>query len=104
MSQLKETLGKKIAAHSVRTQRLLKEFGNVVIDKVNIGQVIGGMRDIKALVTDISYLDPMRELDSAEKQSLRLLQLFQRQKDQNIQLSKLSGISFLQVMYLQNSR
>jgi len=58
MSQLKETLGKKIAAHSVRTQRLLKEFGNVVIDKVNIGQVIGGMRDIKALVTDISYLDP----------------------------------------------
>lgn len=58
MSQLKETLAQKIAAHSQRTQRLLKEFGNVVIDKVTIGQVIGGMRDIKALVTDISYLDP----------------------------------------------
>lgn len=57
MSQLKEILAKKIADHSVRTQRLTKEFGNVVIDKVTIGQVIGGMRDIKSLVTDISYLD-----------------------------------------------
>ncbi|MCA1980753.1 MAG: citrate (Si)-synthase [Calditerrivibrio sp.] len=58
MSQLKAVLAKKIADHSVRTQKLTKEFGNVVIDKVNIGQVIGGMRDIKSLVTDISYLDP----------------------------------------------
>ena len=30
----------------------------MVIDKVNIGQAIGGARDIRSLVTDISYLDP----------------------------------------------
>jgi citrate synthase len=29
-----------------------------VIDRVTIGQVLGGARDVKCLVTDISYLDP----------------------------------------------
>ncbi|MCX8085194.1 MAG: citrate (Si)-synthase [Calditerrivibrio sp.] len=58
MSQLKKVLAQKIAEHSVRTQRLNKEFANVVIDKVTISQALGGMRDIKCLVTDISYLDP----------------------------------------------
>jgi citrate synthase len=36
----------------------LKEYGEVVADNVTISQIIGGMRDIKSLVTDISYLDP----------------------------------------------
>ncbi len=40
----------------VRT--LLKDFGNVQVDTVTISQVLGGMRDIKSLVTDISYVDP----------------------------------------------
>lgn len=39
-----------------RTEKLLKEYGEVVVDKVTISQIIGGMRDIKSLVTDISYL------------------------------------------------
>ncbi|MBZ0242268.1 MAG: citrate (Si)-synthase, partial [Bacteroidales bacterium] len=34
------------------------EFGDFVVDKVTIGQILGGMRGIKCLVTDISYLDP----------------------------------------------
>jgi len=58
MSFLKEKLAEKIAQHRPRTQRLLKEFGNVKIDEVTISQAIGGMRGIKCLVTDISYLDP----------------------------------------------
>jgi citrate synthase len=55
---LKAKLFEKIEAFRPRTQRLTKEFGNVVIDKVNIGQAIGGARDVRCLVTDISYLDP----------------------------------------------
>ena len=36
----------------------MEEFGDVVIDQVTIEKAIGGMRDLKVLVTDISYLDP----------------------------------------------
>ena len=58
MSILKEKLLEKILIERPRTEKLNKEFGNVKVDEVTIGQVIGGMRDIKSLVTDISYLDP----------------------------------------------
>ena len=58
MSTLKETLKQKIEEHRPRTTRLVKEFGKVIIDQVNIDQCIGGARDIRSLVTDISYLDP----------------------------------------------
>ena len=58
MSHLKKQVQDKIEAWRPRTTRLLKEFANVKVDEVDIGQVIGGARDIKSLVTDISYLDP----------------------------------------------
>ena len=58
MSNLKEKLFKKIEAHRPRTRRLLKEFGDVKVGDVTIAQVIGGMRGVKGLTTDISYLDP----------------------------------------------
>jgi len=55
---LKETLKQKIEEFRPRTTRLVKEYGKVVIDQVTIDQTIGGARDIRSLVTDISYLDP----------------------------------------------
>jgi citrate synthase len=55
---LKAKLYEKIEAFRPRIQKLNKELANVVIDKVNIGQAIGGARDVRCLVTDISYLDP----------------------------------------------
>ena len=58
MGKLKEILAQKIQEHRPRTTRLVKEFGKVIIDQVNIDQCIGGARDIRSLVTDISYLDP----------------------------------------------
>jgi citrate synthase len=58
MATLKEILANKIQEHRPRTNRLVKEFGEVKIGDVTISQAIGGARDIKALVTDISYLDP----------------------------------------------
>lgn len=58
MSTLKDKLYNKIVAQRERTTRLLKEHGDKVIDQVTVSQAIGGMRGIKSLVTDISYLDP----------------------------------------------
>jgi len=56
--KLKEVLKKKIEEQRPRTTRLVKEFGSTEVGKVTIEQVIGGARDVKCLVTDISYLDP----------------------------------------------
>jgi len=58
MSQLKQVLQEKIEAWRPRTTRLVKEHGNKVIGEVTIAQCIGGMRGVKSLTTDISYLDP----------------------------------------------
>lgn len=58
MSNLKEKLARKIEEWRPRTTRLFKEYGDVKIGDVTIAQAIGGMRGIKCLITDISYLDP----------------------------------------------
>lgn len=58
MSKLKEKLYEKIEGWRPRTTRLVKEYGNVKVGDVTIAQVIGGMRGVKGLTTDISYLDP----------------------------------------------
>jgi citrate synthase len=58
MTQIKKKLLEKIEAHRPRTTKLLKEHGDVKIGEVTIAQAIGGMRGVKSLVTDISYLDP----------------------------------------------
>lgn len=55
---LKSALRRKIEEHRPRTARLLKEFSDVKLGEVTIGQAIGGARSVKCLVTDISYLDP----------------------------------------------
>jgi citrate synthase len=59
VSKLKQKLFEKIQAWRPRTARLIKDYSNVKVGEVNIGQVIGGARDVKCLVTDISYLDPV---------------------------------------------
>lgn len=58
MPNIKEKLKGKIEAWRPRTTKLVKEYGNVKIGEVTIGQAIGGMRGVKCLATDISYLDP----------------------------------------------
>jgi len=57
--KLKEKLHAKIEGWRPRTTKLIKEYGEVKVGEVNIGQLIGGMRGVKCLTTDISYLDPM---------------------------------------------
>ena len=58
MSDLKQKLYEKIKEHRPRTLKLMTEHGDVVVDQVTIAKLIGGMRSLKSLVTDISYLDP----------------------------------------------
>ena len=58
MSGLKNKLQEKILQERPRTEKLVKEYGDVKVDEVTVNQIIGGMRSIKSLVTDISYLDP----------------------------------------------
>ena len=36
----------------------MKEYGNVKVGEVTVAQAINGMRGVKGLTTDISYLDP----------------------------------------------
>lgn len=56
---LKEKLEGQIPEWRERVRKLLKESSEVKVDEVTIGQVYGGMRNIKSLVTDISYVDPV---------------------------------------------
>jgi len=59
MARLKDKLYEKIEEWRPRTAHLMKEYGDVIVDEVRVSQVIGGMRGIKCMVSDISYLDPM---------------------------------------------
>ncbi len=55
---LEEKIAAQLPEWRERVKKLIKESGNVKVGEVNIGQVYGGMRDVKGLVTDISYVDP----------------------------------------------
>jgi len=56
--KFKEKLMEKIEVQRQEVANLLKDYGDVKVGDITIAQVIGGMRGLKVLVTDISYLDP----------------------------------------------
>ncbi len=55
---LHEKISAQLPAWRERIRKLAKDHADVVVDDVTIGEVVGGMRDTKALLTDISYVDP----------------------------------------------
>jgi citrate synthase len=55
---LKDDFSVQLPSWRDRVTRLVGEHADVVVDQVTIGQVYGGMRSVKGLVTDISYVDP----------------------------------------------
>lgn len=55
---LKEKIQDQLPAWRERVKKLLKEKGDIKVGEVTIAQVYGGMRDVKSLVSDISYVDP----------------------------------------------
>lgn len=56
--KLKEKIDAKLPEWRERVQTLLKDYGDVKLSEITIAQIYGGMRGVKALVTDISYVDP----------------------------------------------
>ncbi len=56
--ELQTKLESIIPAYRERVRILVKERGGVKVDEVTIAQVYGGMRGMKSLVTDISFVDP----------------------------------------------
>jgi citrate synthase len=58
MPYLKNLLFEKIEQHRPRITNLLQNYGDVKVADVTVSQILGGMRGIKSLLTDISYLDP----------------------------------------------
>ncbi|KAL6072982.1 Citrate synthase [Balamuthia mandrillaris] len=57
-SGLKERLAEIIPSEQARVKKLRTEKSEVVLGSYNVGMVYGGMRGIKALVTETSLLDP----------------------------------------------
>ena len=55
---LHEKLSAQLPAWRERIKSLAKEHAEVKVDDVTVGQIVGGMRDIKSLLTDVSFVDP----------------------------------------------
>ncbi len=57
---VREKIAAQLPDWRARIRNLVENYGDVVVDRVTVAQIYGGMRDLKSLVTDISYVDPMR--------------------------------------------
>jgi len=101
---LKEILKQKIEEHRPRTARLQKEFGKVKIDEVTIEQCIGGARDVRCLVTDISYLDPQEGIRFRGKNIPETFEALPKAPGSAILRLNPSGFSCLQAMFQQRHR
>ena len=55
---LHEKISAQLPAWRERIKVLAKEHGDVKVADVTVGQIVGGMRDIKSLLTDVSFVDP----------------------------------------------
>ena len=55
---LHEKISAQLPVERERYRKLAKEHGDVVVTDVTVGQIVGGMRDIKSLLTDVSFVDP----------------------------------------------
>lgn len=57
--KLKEVLAQKVERWRKENAELKKEYGDTPIQEITVERVLGGMRDLKTLVCETSYLDPM---------------------------------------------
>lgn len=57
MSSIKEKFIEKALSEGQEIKKLIQEHGDIVVSKVNISQIYGGIRGVRALVTETSSLD-----------------------------------------------
>jgi len=62
MSAIKQALSRCIPSRREEIANLIKEYGDTVISKVTVKQAFGGMRGVKGLVCDTSFVDPHKGL------------------------------------------
>ncbi|HKI55181.1 MAG TPA: citrate (Si)-synthase [Anaerolineales bacterium] len=55
---LHEKISAQLPERRARITALAKEHADVKVADVTVGQVVGGMRGVKSLLTDISFVDP----------------------------------------------
>jgi len=55
---LHEKISEQLPSWRERMKSLAKDHADIVVDQVTVGQVVGGMRDIKSLLSDVSFVDP----------------------------------------------
>jgi citrate synthase len=55
---LHEKIAAQLPAWRERIKSLSKEHADVKVDDVTVGQIVGGMRDVKLLLSDVSFVDP----------------------------------------------
>ena len=55
---LKDKFAAQLPEWRDRVGNLVKENGNVKVGEITIAQVYGGMRGVRSLVTDVSFVDP----------------------------------------------
>jgi citrate synthase len=55
---LHEKISAQLPEWRERIKVLAKQHGDVKVADVTVGQIVGGMRDIKSLLTDVSFVDP----------------------------------------------
>ncbi len=55
---LHEKISAQLPEWRERMKVLAKDHADLVVDQVTVGQIVGGMRDIKSLLTDVSFVDP----------------------------------------------
>jgi citrate synthase len=93
MAGLKEKLAEKIELSRPRIKNLMDHYSDVVVDQVTVGQIIGGMRGIKSLLTDISYLDPN---EGIRYRGYTLSEVFQKlPKPQGAEMPYVEGLFYL---------
>src|SRR5699024_2825849 len=59
-TDLKSILADKIVEHQKQVKQLISRHGAVVIDKVSVSHLYGGLRGVKALLCETSELNPMK--------------------------------------------
>ncbi len=55
---IQDKIQAQLPAWRERIKKLAKDHSEVKVAEVNVGQIVGGMRDIKSLLTDVSFVDP----------------------------------------------
>jgi len=90
---LKEKIEARLPEWRERVKRLVKESGDVKVGDVTIAQVYGGMRGVKSLVTDISYVDPVEGIRLRGYTIPELLEKLPREEGDEIPL--VGGLYYL---------